>query len=375
MNIEQYERLISWALKRGLFLHEGIERKQVNGVYGMYATQDIAANSIVVSFPEQALLKPAKTIDFGTGTDSIDLNYIYAAAKELDKGQGSEYSGLFDGFETLEDMRAYSTHFISMSELEVLQRMSSTAYIWVNNANQNVQKAIEAIIRADGRVDPDSVLTVLLNYRSRSFRNLGVVPVVDLFNHSDRLGLENDLIDGKVCVRTRINYRSGEEIFISYGRKDLLQHAVQYNYFDPQGTHFIEPACRLFSTLGSARDQQIFDQLSRRYKFQTSVSEGQTSFFLDDRNALVTEAAPTPYLLQYLGDSIRAGINQDLPGPQLYGHLLTSYAQLLDALLVTNRREEVRREELSPRLLRFYDLLGKEVQMIEANRQWIIDHA
>lgn len=370
MDTDAYLRQKQWASDRGLFLHKALERRQVNGVFGMYATSDIAANTLVASFPVKHLLKPQQNIHFGPEHDNVDLNYLLAAAKELAKGGQSAYSGIFDGFELLEDMRAYSTFFISEPELQLLKIFHPTAYTWITNANQKTQKVVDAVIARDPSVARDLVLTVFLNYKSRSFRSIGIVPVLDQFNHSDRLGNENFVEDGHICVRTKVHYKAGDQVFITYGRKDLLQHAIHYNYFDPTGTHFIEPARRIFAP----SEPESLKKLSKKYPLQTLNNQGRSFYFLDDAKALLTEIAPTPYLLDYLTDTIRVDQPQPVPTLRLIGSVLQSYLQLLDMLASNNRRHAVQRNDLPPRLHRFHDLLAKEEQMINANRNWVIEH-
>ena len=370
MDTDSYLKQKQWATARGLFLHKALERKQVNGVFGMYATSDIPANTIVASFPVKHLLQPQQKTHFGPEHDNVDLNYLFAASKELVKGEQSTFSGIFDGFETLQDMRSYSTCFISDPELQLLKTFHPTAYTWVVNANQKTQKVVDAIVRHDPALSRDIVLTVFLNYKSRSFRSIGIVPVLDQFNHSDRLGNENFVEDGRVCVRTKVHYKAGDQVFITYGRKDLLQHAIHYNYFDPSGTHFIEPARRIFAPA----EPKSLQQLGKKYKLQALNNQGRSYYFLDDSKALLTEIAPTPYLLDYLTDTIRADQPQPVPTMRLIGPVLQSYMQLLDMLASNNRRHAVRRDDLPPRLHRFHDLLAKEEQMINANRNWVIEH-
>lgn len=370
MYTDAYLRQKQWAVARGLFLHPALERRQVNGVFGMYTASDIPANTIVARYPVKHLLLPQQSIDFGPEHDNVDLNYVYAASKELAKGEQSIYSGIFGGFELLEDMRAYSTFFISEPELQLLKSFHPTAYTWVANANQKTQRVVNAVVRHDPTLSRDIVLTVFLNYKSRAFRSIGIVPILDQFNHSDRLGNENFAEDGHVCVRTKVRYASGDQVFITYGRKDLLQHAIHYNYFDPYGTHFIEPARRIFTQA----EPTSIQQLGKKYKLQTLNNQSRSFYFLDDSQALLTEIAPTPYLLDYLTNTIRADQPQPVSTLRLISPVLQSYLQLLDMLASNNRRHAVQRNDLPPRLHRFHDLLAKEEQIINANRNWVIEH-
>lgn len=374
MNSDAYLRQRQWASERGLFLDKAIERKQVNGVFGMYTSRDIPANTVVASFPVKNLLKPQKLVKFAPEHDNDDLNYVLAASRELAKGDQSRFTGIFDGFELLEDMRSYSTTFITEPELQLLKSFHPTAYTWIVGANQNSQKVVDAILAQDPTLTRETILTVYLNHKSRSVRNIGTVPVLDQFNHSDRHGNPKTVQDGRVCVRTKVDYAAGDQVFITYGRKDLLQHAIHYNYFDPNGTHFIEPARRIFAPVSDQPEQGSYGKLRQKYPLQLVPHQGNNFYFLDDHNALMTECAPTPYLLDYLIDMIRTGQTQPVPTLNLLGSVLRSYLHLLDMLATNNRRSAVQRSDLPPRLHRFHDLLAKEEQMIHANRNWVIEH-
>lgn len=375
MDTDAYLRQKEWALARGLFLHPALERKQVNGVYGMYAISSIPANTVVASFPVDQLPKSKKPQAgrksvYGAELENVDMSYIHLLSKELLKRESSSYSGIFDGFEKLDDLRSYSVAFISESELHLLKSFSPTAYTWVSNANQKSQMIVDAITKLDPALPRDAVLTVLLNYQSRSFRDVGIVPVLDQFNHSDRLGNENFVENGRMCVQTSVQHNPGDQVFITYGRKDLLMHAIHYNYFDPHGTHFIQPMRRIFVPVVNP----AFQRLAKKYELQTLSNRGQALYFLDDNKALMTEITPTPHLLAYMTDVIRFEQNNPVPTMHLTGPVLQSYMQLLDMLASNNLRHTVQRSNLPSRLHRFHDLLAKEEQMIQANRKWVIEH-
>ncbi len=372
MSTEVFCQQKQWASAHGLFLHEAVERKAVNGIYGMYALRDIPANTLLASFPAAQLIRPKRDRRIPAELSDVDLPYLLATARELTLGDDSAFSGILKGFEPLEAMQQYSTQFISEAELLLLRSMSPTAYSWVKNANEKAERVVAAVCAMDPSLDPQVVLTVFLNYKSRSFKEVGIVPVLDQFNHSDRLGNENSFDGERVQVYTRQSYRAGDQLFISYGHKDLLMHAIHYNYFDPNGTHFIEPARRIFTPVASLTRPNAFNHLQKKYKLQTLQHQGQMLFFLNDNAALMTEQAPTLYLTQYLSDSLTGG--QSVATAQLQSPLLQTYLQMLDALAANNRYRSVQRETLPPRLLRFYDLLQKEELIIQANRNWVLEN-
>jgi hypothetical protein len=68
-----FQELLNWANARGLFLHPSLERETENGVFGMYAKNPIAANTLLASFPVNNLLINKKR-PFKEESENVGLN-------------------------------------------------------------------------------------------------------------------------------------------------------------------------------------------------------------------------------------------------------------------------------------------------------------
>ena len=171
------------------------------------------------SSPEH-LLKGG-TNDFKGEPENFWLSWILAAANEIDNPT-SKYAGIFYGFEKLKDLKTYSSYFCSPQELATLKAMSPLLHRWVLNANAKADYVVDKLQKKNPSLSTDTILTIYLNVRSRGFHPQGVVPVLDQFNHSDLHGQTSVTEDDKICFYAKRAYSAGEQVFISYGPKDLF---------------------------------------------------------------------------------------------------------------------------------------------------------
>ena len=51
-----YEKTLNWALENGLFLEGRIERKEVDGINGMYAKAPIPQGTVLASIPKDNII-------------------------------------------------------------------------------------------------------------------------------------------------------------------------------------------------------------------------------------------------------------------------------------------------------------------------------
>lgn len=366
MSQDNFLKAVDWAKARGLFLHPGLERKSVNGVFGMYATSPIAANTLLASFPIDKLLELSNK-PFKEDAEDVGLNWIYTAALEIKNGSKT-YSGIFSGFESLDKMRNYSSYFCSNDELTLLQKMSPTLLRWVLDAKRKADDSINKIQAYDPSLDKELLLTIYLNYRSRAFHPLGIVPVLDQFNHSDQFGQENTLKDGKLIIYAKKDCEIGEQVFISYGLKDLYSHAIHYNYYDPNALHLVEFGKKTLQSIQNEQDQALLNHLKTIFKVREFTSQGKKGFFVSDPSVLLINNAPSQGLVTYLKESCRVRIGAQAAEQDLMRAAAELFVFLIDRQLQTNQVHLVQESSVPERLKRFYFLLNKEKEMLLANR-------
>lgn len=362
----EFQAQLEWATPRGLYLHPSIERKSVNGIYGMYAKAAIQSDTLLASFPSDQLLDSSQG-PFGNADKTRSLNWLHAAVREITDTKSS-FSGIFAGFERLEDMRGYSYYFCTEDELKTLQQMSPILYNWVQELKQQAYEIINKILDVEPSYERDDVLKVYLNFRSRGFNPFGIVPVLDQFNHSDLKGGPNKHEEGKLCAYAKVDYQAGDQVYISYGAKDLYQHAIHYNYFDEEGPHFVDFGRKAVHTATGQAGIKKIHHLKKFFKVNELSINGIRAFNFHEPHMLLIEGTPSIDLVKALTEICRAQLNMRVSDQALKVHAARYFQQLLDEQLSLNKVDTLKEQDIPPRLIRFYKLLKKERAMLIENR-------
>ena len=143
MTPDLYNKTLEWALARGLQLHDGIERRQENGVWGMYATQPVKKGAVLARFPRASVLRP-DAADYPAAMTPM-MQYCHAAAREVALGAASRHWGLFALLETPDQLRAHSCFYFSADELDALARLNPLLHLRVQEFNLEVRLMIERV--------------------------------------------------------------------------------------------------------------------------------------------------------------------------------------------------------------------------------------
>ena len=299
MDIQKYESCLAWSLNQGLDMDSRLERKQVNGVYGMYAKSHIPKGTVLASFPKDKLIPNRKDVSYPNGTPET-IKKCHAAAIELSKGEASDYFGCVAAFESLEALQSHSFYFFSNEELKFIENLNPVLYKLMLEAKHVVETAKQQIQAIDPDLAENAIIQTVLNSFSRSWGQNGFVPVLDLFNHSDRKGLNlKNLLNDKIGHVTGIDYQAGEQIFINYSKKDMLNQAIIYNYFDPTGVHFIDYSVRVIQAVNSELQQKVLGMIATQYPIQQNDINGVRHFRLVPQNLFFQENAPSVKLFEY----------------------------------------------------------------------------
>ncbi|VDO04314.1 unnamed protein product [Rodentolepis nana] len=82
-----------------------------------------------------------------------------------------------------------------------------------------------------------SIIDKSVDYRvkflSNADRNIAIVPFFDFFNHSPTVSVCIDVKGGIMSLKTDSKYRSGEQVFINYGKHDNLFLLCEYGFCIP----------------------------------------------------------------------------------------------------------------------------------------------
>jgi hypothetical protein len=375
MSEEQYQKCLSWSLERGLTLDPRIERKKVHGVYGMYAMESIPTDTIIASFPIKEQIPHGKKTDFPKNTPD-EVKVMYAAAVELSKGESSIYYGCVSMFETLQELKEHSFYFFTEAEFKWIQKLNPLLFRLALEQRNRIDVAKATIKKLNPKLDSNFVIQAILNYYSRAWHGgVGFLPILDLFNHSDRKG--NTLIKPaggtNLAHSTRIAYKKGEQVFVSYSRHDAAVFALNYDYFDPEGVHFIDYSLRALHSIRTGIKQKVFELIRVEYGGQFFDMNGVRHFKIAAKNLHFLENAPSFKLITYfkMVIQIEGGLNKQTVNDQL---VLESLLATMNAFISAIKVDQFDLKDLPEKLHRFYYLSQKEQKMLLSNRDWVIDN-
>jgi hypothetical protein len=368
-----YEEQLSWAKQRGLYIDPRIERKCVNGVWGLFATDDIPANTKLISFPVSKCIKNFKD-DLYPENTSVAIKNIHSAVVEYAKGKDSDYYGHFLLFEPLEVLKEISTYFFSEDEMNLLQSMSPSLANVVRQLRALVSSRLSVIQSLEPNIEKDLILEVLLNYASRAWDDTNFLPIMDCANHSDRLGMQRTTEKDQHLLKAKLARKKGDEIFMSYGRKDMFVHAISYNYFDPDAVHYIQFGVRFVQTAKSKRELEILKYTSTLFPLKVTQYPNYVEYTCKDPDVCFLESGPSLRLVEYIQSNFFPSDLEWNAKSCLVKSLQMRLSSVIDFMLSVNLVDKHDLDSLPSKLHRFHHMLTKEQAMLEANKKWITDN-
>jgi hypothetical protein len=376
MNNKQFKEQLDLASKRELTFDSRIERKAVNGLSGMYAKEPIPKDTVLASYPTKHQIQLRKDISYPEAA-SDNFKYIHAASIELAKGPASQHHDILLSLEPISELQKKCTYFYSENDLELITKMNPVLARNINESKKQIQDRVDALAKFDPKLDSRIVLRVLLNMVSRAFAGYGFASAVDAFNHSDRLGNPVKALDneGKVIgFIANKNYERGEQIFITYDRKDMYAHAIAYNYFDEHGTHFIDYGARIIQTAITPLEKKIFEYTSKYYKLKTTQFNGITQYTAKDLELFFLEHAPSTNLIDFIRKNCFQSPGELISGKCSNKSFDERLLAIINELIELNHIDDFELNDIPKKLHRFYHLLKKEKAMLLSNRNWVMDN-
>lgn len=368
-----YQKQLKWAKDRGLFLDSRVERKCVDGIWGLFATEHIKAGSKLVSYPVNRAIKNLPDDSYDKDIN-LPVKNIHKAVLEFAKGESSEYWGHFAGFETLDYLKTVACYFYSADEIQQLNAMNTFLSAFIVEMNELTRLRLDEIMALEPSVDPDLILQVCLNYSSRSWDDSSFLPIIEYANHSDKLGKPRQLRNGEYFIEAKYDYKAGDQIFLSYARKDMYHHATLFNYFDPGGTHYICFGMRFVQIANTPFEKEVLKYTASKYRVEIQEKNKIYYYRFFDPDACFLENGPSLRLIEYLQSnhfiSMQEWKSKICSKPSLAGRLL----EIIDTLDEANKIEQFKLDEIPEKLHRFFHLLKKEKQMLKANKAWVIDN-
>jgi hypothetical protein len=368
-----YQEQLKWAKDRGLLLDPRIERKTVNGVSGLYASADIPANTRLIAYPVDKAIKNVEDPRY-TANTSPTIKQIHAALLEYCKGDASEYYGHFMQFESLDQLKPCSTYFYSEEDLKLLESMNIFLAKSVREINDTLYSRVAEIKALEPKIDEDKIITVLLNYHSRAWTDANFLPVMDYANHSDRLGKKRTTKDGYFVLEAKQDYKQGDEIYLSYGRKDIYFHAIYYNYFDPNGVHYIQYGPRFVQVAGSPIEKEIAKYTATKFNMDMRQLGDNIHYSCLDQDVCFLETGPSLKMIEFIQANYFSSMQEWQAKKCSPASLAQRLLDILNLMISANNVDSFEAEKLPARLARFHPLLQKEKQMLLKNKEWVIDN-
>jgi hypothetical protein len=352
MGSEVFYETLNLAKQKGLTFDNRLERKCINGVWGIYAREDISSKVLIASYPVENLIPEKSKFP---EKSSVSAKQIYSAAKEYCEKENSLYAYYFNLFDSIEYLKKYSTFFITEKELRIVSEVSPILLKEINYQNYLNNSLINALYEYDSTIPKDVYTFITLNYNSRAIGKDGFVPIIECFNHSNERGEFISTENNNVVLKTKIDYKKGDEVFISYGALDLYTHAINYNYYAPGTDHYMQFHKRFLFPILTMNDQLIAKELSQSYKVSINNVNGLKAFNVEDKDAYLTEKMPSSKLIEIVSKlSKNKNTNE-----YLIGYLKQALSQ--------NKVSGFSEKYFPARIKRFYWVLLKEQEMLLNN--------
>tara|TARA_R110002072_G_scaffold298386_1_gene472274 strand:+ start:242 stop:1372 length:1131 start_codon:yes stop_codon:yes gene_type:complete len=373
MNNQNYNKQLKWALERGLFLDPRVVRKKVGGVYGLYAVDDIPAGSRLIGYPVKKRIQNFNDSIYPKGTDVVIKN-LHASVVEYAKGKNSDYYGHFLQFENIDELKRYSVFFFGEKEHDLVKSMNSILAQTIKEINDITHYRVNEIAKLEPSINPEVITVVCLNYSSRAWDDSSFLPILDYANHSDRLGNTRKIKNNEYVIEAKGAYKKGEQIFISYSRKDMYYHATNYNYFDASGVHCIQYGTRLIQNAKTEQEKAMAEYTASKFDILVSSHNNIIYYRCKDPEVCFLETAPSLKLIDYIRTNFLPSLSE---WKQKKCNDISLYKRLIgciDFLLMQNKVDEFALEDMPESVERFYRLLLKEKTMLRKNKEWVIDN-
>lgn len=372
MTPKKYKSLLDWAKSIGYELHPLLERKKVDGVYGLYATDDIADGSILFKSPAYSTIQTDPNFNYDETLHKY-VKLIHTIVVQYTMGEKCKYSPIFDAFETLNEMKEYSVYFCSSDEFKLIRDLSPLLEILIKNTINEIDKIVDTVYEIDNTLNKDDILWITLNWKSRAWDS-GFIPILDLFNHSNKRGNLKYYIPetGDNYLIARGDYKKGEQVYDSYDINDVYHYAINYNFYDSSDWKYISLPFRMSFKITTDFDQKIFELVSKRFEVQKFKNGESESYRILSKGICFTEYGPTDELIE-LAKCFSYESLDDLNNGKFSYHkfdeVILSWLNLIESSNKVNSVEVPAYQ--TPRLKRFYDIQLDEFKIINACKIWL----
>lgn len=355
----------------GFEMDARLEQKEVNGLLGMHASEEIPAGTLLGKFPVSMAIPYSNEIDFTGDPNKEAHSLIHAIAQQL-SDPASAYRCYFEYCGTLEERKARSVCFYSADEFAVLERMNPLLAQLALTSKHLWENMVKSVSAKDPSLGAEPIMLASFIYRERCWgRGLGFLPGIDLFNHNTQSVLtpQRADINGADCVVLIADrdYAANEEIKISYGKKDMFKFAFNYDFFDPDDFHLISFSARITQAIADNFVQKIVDNLRQHYDLSLFEMNGQMRFVINENNAFFLDQGPNKAMVDLVS---RLAINNEDALKRGWADEQTTaryMLYILQSLKEANKVKALPRQAIPEKMRFYHDMLNAEWAILEAN--------
>jgi hypothetical protein len=352
-----------------LKLNPKIERRFVNGMWGMYATDSIKSGEVLIASNTPNLIE----------SDNLG-DYLAKISAEYELGKNSKLYPWFRSIGELDSYKTNSVYYITDDELETIQSFSPIIAHQIKLYNKKMMSNINILKETHGVEQSTAELVCLLS-EARKW-DIGFMPVFDLFNHSFRLGnpayrFSNPELevsnDAHWVFIARIDYKEGDEIFISYSIKDTLKYAYGFNFYDASDIHMIDITNRLLFKLNDELDSAVFESIKNQYGV---IHYDEISAYSITEPHIIIDGAPS-YDLIKLVKAFSYNSIEDLNNSIVsYEKFDTMFLDWISSATHKANDDVVQNgipdDKITPLVERFLLIANKERMLIQKVVDWVI---
>jgi hypothetical protein len=240
--MSSYDNVINWLRQNGGVFHPSLIRKRdENGVFGIYTNSAIKQGEVLCRIPPECGLYFDK---YETPENwSVKLKMIYVILKEKRKirlGEASEYRDVFSVVPNLDEFESFHPYFLDDLEKDELRKCSPVLNMLFEGTRNNLTNDISLIKNFDQTSTDDQIIEAFVISNTRCWHGM-FLPVMDCFNHSSLKGALINTNERTSTLLAKVDYLPGEQVYLSYGNKDMLMLTYEYGFLDKEDYHYAFP--------------------------------------------------------------------------------------------------------------------------------------
>ncbi len=371
MSDSRFKSFLERMGKFGFEMDDRLEQKSVNGLLGMYASQAIPQGTLLGKFPISMMIPRSESIEFEDGPNKETQSLVHALAIQL-ADKESPYQCYFEYCGDLAEREDRSVCFFKTEDFSALDKMNPLLAQMAITSRNSWEHLIQTVATKDPSLDKDPIMLASLIYRERCWgEGLGFLPGIDLFNHNthSQISPQRALINDEKCLVLIADkdIAAGEEIKITYGRKDMFKFAFNYDFFDPSDFHIISYSARITQAISDAFVLKIVENLQQHYPVHIFEANGVQKFAINESSAYFLEQGPNSAMVDLVS---RLAISNEVDLKRGHADEKTTaryMLYILQSFKNANKSLSISRDSVPEKLRSFHDMLVAELAILDAN--------